>query len=245
MGVLLEVGSVSPLVAVAVEAVRGLSAKPKSDRVSSRDNVHVDERSAGDADFPRRVAAGDQPGVREPEHMHAFAELQQRLPAALAANRPGSQQEHVVAGLPSYSLGATILDHYRPLLGPLEHRFLLAMLMLPRIPGEQMVLVSCKEPEEALLDYYARLADPTDPDEKHRHAAIRVVVPCPRKRTHLPRIACAAAIRICRWEARHADEREAGGGVIAPSAWPPRATSIAVADARLWRSVTSPARGSR
>lgn len=108
--------------------------------------------------------------------MQTFAELQRGLSVGLGANRPGSRQEHVVVGLPSYSLGGTILEHYRPLLAPLEHRFLLAMLMLPRIPGEQLVLVTCREPEEELLDYYARLADPADPDAVRRRVRL-VVVP--------------------------------------------------------------------
>lgn len=108
--------------------------------------------------------------------MQTFAELQGQLSVGLTANRPGSRQEHVVVGLPSYSLGPTILAHYRPLLGPLEHRFLLAMLMLPRIPGEQLVLVTCQEPEEELLDYYSRLADPADPGAVRRRIH-PVVVP--------------------------------------------------------------------
>ncbi|WP_203337602.1 peptide ligase PGM1-related protein [Nocardioides limicola] len=107
--------------------------------------------------------------------MVGFAELQGRLADALATNRPGSQDEHVVVGLPSYSLGPSILEHYRPLLGALEHRFLLAMLMLPRIPGEEFILVTSQPPGETLLDYYARLADPADPGAVRRRLHLLVV----------------------------------------------------------------------
>ena len=108
--------------------------------------------------------------------MDSFAELQARLPAVLAANRPGSREEHLVVGLPSYSLGTTILGHYQPLLAPLEHRFLLGMLMLTSFHAEEFVLITCGEPDEVLLDYYARLADPDDPERIRRRFHV-VVVP--------------------------------------------------------------------
>lgn len=107
--------------------------------------------------------------------MQGWPELQERLPEAFVANRPGSTREHVVVALPSYSLGRTILEHYQPFLGALEHRFLMAILMLPRIPGEQLVVVTCREPHDGLLDYYARLADPADPQAVLERVSVLVV----------------------------------------------------------------------
>ncbi|HET7734689.1 MAG TPA: peptide ligase PGM1-related protein [Nocardioidaceae bacterium] len=89
--------------------------------------------------------------------MDAFDSLQERLPEAWAANSPGSTAPHVVLALPSFSLGETILSHYATRIPSLEHRYLLSALMLPRIPGCELVFVSCAAPADEVLDYYAAL----------------------------------------------------------------------------------------
>jgi len=86
-----------------------------------------------------------------------FALLQKRLPDAWAANTTGSTTPHVVIALPSFSLGETILSHYAPRIPALEHRYLLSCLMLPRIPGCELVFVSCASPAPEVLDYCAGL----------------------------------------------------------------------------------------
>ncbi|HSV37518.1 MAG TPA: peptide ligase PGM1-related protein [Nocardioidaceae bacterium] len=89
--------------------------------------------------------------------MDEFALLQQRLPEAWAANATGSTTPHVVIALPSFSLGETIMSHYAPRIPALEHRYLLSCLMLPRIPGCDLIFVSCASPAPEVLDYYAGL----------------------------------------------------------------------------------------
>ncbi len=83
--------------------------------------------------------------------------LQQRLPEAWAANATGSTTPHAVIAMPSFSLGETILGHYAPRIPALEHRYLLSCLMLPRIPGCELIFVSCASPAPEVLDYYAGL----------------------------------------------------------------------------------------
>lgn len=113
--------------------------------------------------------------------MDGFDRLQERLPAAWAVNRSGSGDPHVVVMLPSFSLGPTILEHYCTRLGPMEQRYLLAVPALARMPGMEMVFLTCSQPEEAVLDYYARLASPTDPASIRRRLHV-VVVPDPSPR---------------------------------------------------------------
>jgi hypothetical protein len=107
--------------------------------------------------------------------MDAFEALQQRLAAVTAVNHHGSEQPHVVVGLPSYSMGVTILLHYRTRLAPMEHRYLLPGLSLGRIAAAELVLVTCGPVDEEVLDYYARLADPADPASVRRRLHVLVV----------------------------------------------------------------------
>ncbi|MFQ6171623.1 peptide ligase PGM1-related protein [Oryzobacter sp. R7] len=107
--------------------------------------------------------------------MGAFERLQERLGDALDANVPGSTVEHVVVALPSYSMSATLLSHYRSRLAALEHRFLLGALQAGRIPGVHVVLVTSRDPGEVVLDYHARLADPHAPEGVRRRLSCLVV----------------------------------------------------------------------
>lgn len=107
---------------------------------------------------------------------HDFATLQARLPEAWAANRTGSMVPHVIVALPSFSVSESVLAHYASRIPSLEHRFLLAALMLPRIPGCEMVYLTSRNPEEEVLDYYAALCFPDDPGGFRRRIKI-VVVP--------------------------------------------------------------------
>jgi GNAT superfamily N-acetyltransferase len=105
-----------------------------------------------------------------------FAALQGKLLAAWRANVAGSHEDHVVVVLPSFSMSATMLSHYLDRIPPLEHRFLVAALMLRTIPGADMVMVTCADPGEDAIDYYARLAYREDPDRLKERLHI-VVVP--------------------------------------------------------------------
>lgn len=77
-----------------------------------------------------------------------------RLAAARAAHRPGALVPHTVVVLPSYSVDTTLLARYGRNIPALEHRQLLAMLMLPRLPRGEMVFVTAKLPTPRVLEYY-------------------------------------------------------------------------------------------
>jgi hypothetical protein len=90
----------------------------------------------------------------------SFEELQASLGTALAANGPGSGVEHVLVVLPSYSVGDSLLAHYAEHIAALEHRYLLAALVLGRIESCHLVFVTCAPPEPDVLRYYASLLLP-------------------------------------------------------------------------------------
>ena len=85
-----------------------------------------------------------------------FEHLQERLPDALAANRPGSGRDHVVVAMPSFSLSTSLLEHYGPRLPAMEHRYLNATLMLGRIDAD-FVFVCSTAPGPEVLAYYREL----------------------------------------------------------------------------------------
>lgn len=86
-----------------------------------------------------------------------FAEVQAGLGTALHANSAGSGIPHVLVALPSYSVGESLLSHYADRIPVLEHRYLLASLMLARIESCEFVFVSSCAPEPDVLAYYEAL----------------------------------------------------------------------------------------
>ena len=112
--------------------------------------------------MPRRTVVG----------MGDFAALQQRLADAWLANQPGSTIDHVVLLMPSHSVADSLLTHYAPRVGALEHRYLLAQLLLPTYPGCELIFVLSQEPEPEVLDYYASLR----PGGEEARSRLRVVV---------------------------------------------------------------------
>lgn len=90
----------------------------------------------------------------------AFSQLQQRLGAALEANRPGSGVPHVLIVLPSYSVSESILSHYGDRIPSLEHRYLNALLIAGRIESCEIVSISTHLPDPAVVDYYFSLMPP-------------------------------------------------------------------------------------
>jgi pheganomycin biosynthesis PGM1-like protein len=95
-----------------------------------------------------------------PSVVPRFAAGQRRLADVLALQRAGSSTPHVRIELPSYSMAPSILSHYAPRLAALEHRYLLSQLALPRVPGCQVVFVTCAPPGRDVLDYYFSLLPP-------------------------------------------------------------------------------------
>ena len=89
-----------------------------------------------------------------------FDDLQAGLGDVLALNKPGSREPHVLVVLPSFSLGESLLCHYADRIPSLEHRFLVACLMLCRIESCEMVFVSCEAPTAEVIDYYLSLVPP-------------------------------------------------------------------------------------
>ena len=89
--------------------------------------------------------------------MVSHAQLQSRLGAVWPLNRPGCPVEHAVVALPSFSLAPSVLAHYGRRLPALEHRYLVAMFMLARIPGCRLVFVCSDSPGQAVVEYYAGL----------------------------------------------------------------------------------------
>lgn len=90
--------------------------------------------------------------------MIGFAQLQDRLGSALALNTPDCPVPHVLVALPSFSVGESLLSHYADRIPALEHRYLLSLLLLPRIPSCEIVFVSSEAPAREVLDYYVSLA---------------------------------------------------------------------------------------
>lgn len=89
--------------------------------------------------------------------MRTLDVLQTRLGDVWSMNHPGCTRAHVVVTMPSFSLAPSILAHYGRRLDALEHRYLVTMLMLARIPGCELVFVCSTHPGEEVLDYYLRL----------------------------------------------------------------------------------------
>lgn len=89
--------------------------------------------------------------------MSDIRELQRGLGAVWSMNRPGGPP-HVLVVLPSFSLGESFLSHYASRLPALEHRYLLASLMLPRVERCEMVFVCSEAPSPEVLEYYVNLA---------------------------------------------------------------------------------------
>ncbi len=119
------------------------------------------------------IAAGR--WVHGEAYVDSFQDVQTRLHDAWLANSVGSRTSHVLIGLPSFSLSYSMLQHYATRLSALEHRFLLSQLMLGRIPACDSMLVTSGHPTDGVLDYYARLASPSDPTDVRRRMHILVV----------------------------------------------------------------------
>ncbi|MEZ5166104.1 MAG: hypothetical protein R2695_06300 [Acidimicrobiales bacterium] len=56
--------------------------------------------------------------------------------------------------MPSYSLGESLLSHYADRIAALEHRYLVSVLLLGRIPDCELVFVCSQEPEPEVIQHY-------------------------------------------------------------------------------------------
>jgi hypothetical protein len=74
--------------------------------------------------------------------------------------------------LPSFSVGESLLSHYVERIPALEHRYLLAMLLLSRIESCTFVFVSCRAPEPEVVDYYLALLPADKRDSARRRLRI-------------------------------------------------------------------------
>lgn len=86
-----------------------------------------------------------------------FAALQAELGPAWRANLPGADIEHVLIVLPSHSVAESLLAHYGPRVRALEHRYLVAYLMLHRVTHCELVFLCTQQPEPEVIAYYDSL----------------------------------------------------------------------------------------
>jgi hypothetical protein len=100
-----------------------------------------------------------------------FEALQERLGPTIALSQPGRDDDHVIIPLPSFSVGESLLSHYGDRIFALEHRYLIAMLVLNRIVCD-VVLVVSHAPEPEVVDYYFSLI----PEERRDEARSRLHV---------------------------------------------------------------------
>jgi hypothetical protein len=90
--------------------------------------------SFGETVHGRSQLSGD-PVTSAMESMKgSLATLQAKLGAAWLANQPGADTDHVLVVLPSHSLAESLLSHYGPRVRALEHRYLVAYLLLHHVP---------------------------------------------------------------------------------------------------------------
>ena len=86
-----------------------------------------------------------------------FAALQDDLGRALSANLPGGNTDHVLIALCSHSVAESLIAHYGPRVRAMEHRYLVAYLMLHRISHCELVYVCTQQPDQSIIEYYDSL----------------------------------------------------------------------------------------
>jgi hypothetical protein len=86
-----------------------------------------------------------------------LADRHEKLGAAWLANQADTDTEHVVVVLPSHSVAGSLLSHDAQRIPALEHRYLVAYLLLHRFQHCEIVYVCSQAPEPDVLDYYAAL----------------------------------------------------------------------------------------
>ncbi len=102
------------------------------------------------------------------------------LARAVAAHRPGSAIPHSVVVLPSYGLPPSMVAHYGDRIPALEHRQLVTMLRLPRVPGCRMVFLTSVHPGPDVVDYLLSLVpDAQRGDVRDRLEIVSVEEPSP------------------------------------------------------------------
>jgi hypothetical protein len=109
-----------------------------------------------------------------------FERLQARLGEALAANTPDSGVDHVLIAMASYSVGESILSHYRERIPSMEHRYLNAQLLANRIDCDFLFLCSVA-PTQEVLEYYQSLL-PAAAAQRLRRRFVCIEVPDPSPR---------------------------------------------------------------
>ena len=98
--------------------------------------------------------------------------LQRRLALGWAANLPGSGTQHVVVVLPSFGVGESLLAHDGARTTAMEHRYLVVLVMLARLPDVRLLFVFSVRPEPAAVEHYLSLL----PEPVRRDAMDRVTI---------------------------------------------------------------------
>jgi len=90
--------------------------------------------------------------------MKSFEQLQADLGQTWDLHQPpGSAVDHVLVVLPSFSIGESVLSHYADRIPALEHRYLVAHLLLHRVESCEIVFLTCQTPDAEVIDYYTSL----------------------------------------------------------------------------------------
>jgi len=111
----------------------------------------------------------------------SWNEVQGRLAEALRADRPGSGTEHVLISIPSMNLSSTLLKHYVDRLPAMEHRYLLGVCTLARLPECEIVLVCSSSPAPEVVEYHlATLPETVRDDCRRRFHLVSVDDDSPR-----------------------------------------------------------------
>jgi hypothetical protein len=97
-------------------------------------------------------------------------ELQAQLPAALAANQPGSGVDHVLVALASYSVGESLLAHYEDRLPALEHRYLNSLLLMNRVADCELLFLCSEAPAPEVMEYYRSIVPAASAERMARQA---------------------------------------------------------------------------
>ncbi|MGH9282743.1 MAG: peptide ligase PGM1-related protein, partial [Acidimicrobiales bacterium] len=109
-----------------------------------------------------------------------FDRVQAKLLEAWEASLPGSEHDHLVVTLPSYSVDATLLAHYAERLPALEQRYLVSILLLQN-PHTRLAYLSCTMPPTFVVEaYLGLLPEEIRHDARRRLTVIGVGDPSPR-----------------------------------------------------------------
>ena len=103
-----------------------------------------------------------------------YEAVQRDLTTAWRNDLPGSDRPRVIIGLPSFSLGPSLLTHYADRIPALEQRYLYCLLLLAN-PACRVVYLSSHPVPEYLVEYYLDLVPGLDREDARRRMLLVTV----------------------------------------------------------------------